>query len=118
MNESATEQVPVSDEVLKEERKTYRNYLHERALEGFTEIDGIEPDKDHPDFAAQLLWKKVGGMNMLHVIVVPVDEELDVWGMDLREGDAPSEVLHHPYGVGGSRGLVPEGSYLGQSKAA
>lgn len=116
--ELAITDIPVSDEVVRREYQSYRDYIIQQRLKGFVEIDGVDPDEEHLDYEAKLLWQKIGEANRLYVLVIPVNVDLDPWGMDLRESDDPQEVLHHPYGYGTKRGLVPETSLLDQPKAA
>lgn len=121
MSELVKSDVPPSDEVSRQELQTHRKLLEaqfRRRLKGYKEIDGVEPDEDHPDFRAKLLWKKIGEANKLYVYVIPVNEDLDPWGMGLREDDNPKDVLQHAYAYGTERGMVPETSTLDQPKAA
>ena len=110
--------IPPSDEVTQEELRAYRQYLVDNHLEGFRELDAIGPDEEHPDFKSRLLWKQIGRINKLRVYVVPVNEDLDPWGMDLHEYDDPRDLLTHPYGYGTKRGLVPETSDISSQPRA
>ena len=110
--------IPASDEVARRDYQSERDRFIQQQLQDFVEIDGVDPEEEHLDYEAKLLWQKLGEANRLYVFVIPVNEDLDPWGMDLRESDNPKEVLHHPYAYGAHRGVVPETSFLDQSRAA